>query len=99
MNFNFNVEPKIIQLRKIESQRKIELEQAVQQLTITKHDVYEQNQKLNAMKVRNRILQEEVAQLKHKVTISNDQIGQNEENTKLLNVINTNIFSCRLESV
>lgn len=67
-------------------QRKSELEQMAQQLTVAKEELDEVRRKFVALKVRNHNLQDEVAAMKMKCLAMQEKHCQHEDTVKLLNV-------------
>lgn len=82
----YEIEPKIIELRKIESQRKLELENTTKQLNDLKNELEEQKTKLNAQKIRNKNLQDEIASHKMKIKNLMEKSEHDDNYLKLLSV-------------
>lgn len=73
-------------MRKAESQRRIDLERMSKQLTGVQQECEDQRVKLSAQRVRNRILQDEIAALKLKLSEASEKSTHDDNYIKLLNV-------------
>lgn len=76
-----------MQLRKAESQRRLDTEKLANKLAGVQQECEDQRTKLSAQRLRNRNLQDEIAALKAKLSEANEKSVQDDNNIKLLNVI------------